>query len=237
MPIATVLLVADDLADQLPMPGTFARQGLTELPPADSVTVGLRLAREHYPDVILLDAGLLELEVAPFAGPPAPGKHPPVVILLRDRLRPVPPGGDGVINLPLDPEALAAKVVALAEQTWFARKMSDLDHLGGPPFIVEIIDTFVTQAAQGLARLRTGVDADDVKAVAGAAHSLKSSAANLGAERVRDAAGALEAEANRGASAAVLLQSLHALQEAFDRCRPILQQYRDQAATASPRGA
>src|SRR5262249_18736311 len=112
-------------------------------------------------------------------------------------------------------------------------KMLDLDHLGGPAFIVEMIDTFIGQATQAVARMRAAVQADDLVTVARAAHSLKSGAANLGAERLRDAATVLEAEATQHGSATVLLQGLRAREDACDCACQILRRHRDQAARAA----
>ncbi len=63
---------------------------------------------------------------------------------------------------------------------------------GGETLIVRMIDLFIEHAPVRLAAIRAGLAAGDSDSVERAAHSLKSSAANLGAERVQELSGLVE---------------------------------------------
>lgn len=67
-----------------------------------------------------------------------------------------------------------------------------LRRLGGDRLLARMLDLFLQNAPQRLATAREGRSRDDLEAVERAAHSLKSSAANIGAQRVRSAAERLE---------------------------------------------
>jgi two-component system sensor histidine kinase/response regulator len=59
-----------------------------------------------------------------------------------------------------------------------------LDEEGGPSLFLELIDLFVEDAATQLRTLRAALAAGDVKLLERAAHTLKSSSANIGASRM-----------------------------------------------------
>jgi CheY-like chemotaxis protein/HPt (histidine-containing phosphotransfer) domain-containing protein len=74
------------------------------------------------------------------------------------------------------------------------------EELGGDrAFLVELIDLFLEQAASMLADLQTAADADDQREVARIAHTLQSSAGNLGARRLQRLCAAAEAAGTPGA--------------------------------------
>jgi HPt (histidine-containing phosphotransfer) domain-containing protein len=81
---------------------------------------------------------------------------------------------------------------------------------GGESLVARMIDLFVEQGTLRLGQIRSGMADGDLDRVGQAAHSLKSSAGNLGAERLRALAGDLEERAGRGdgAEAAVLAAEL-----------------------------
>jgi len=61
------------------------------------------------------------------------------------------------------------------------QKLRTFQRPGGPDLVVQLIDLFFESAHQSMAQLRTAVAANDMTNLSRAAHSLKSSSANLGA--------------------------------------------------------
>ncbi|HVS17560.1 MAG TPA: Hpt domain-containing protein [Planctomycetota bacterium] len=59
-----------------------------------------------------------------------------------------------------------------------------LDDEGGPSLFLELIDLFVEDAAAQLQSMQSALAAGDVKTIERAAHTLKSSSANIGASRM-----------------------------------------------------
>ena len=111
----------------------------------------------------------------------------------------LPPG------IALDPEAIAR-----------------LRRLGGDLLARKMATLFLDLAPPRLAAAREGLGAGDLDQVRRAAHSLKSSAGNVGAYAMVEAAGRLEDEAERGAPAAELEALLAALTAAWDAALPEL---------------
>jgi len=64
------------------------------------------------------------------------------------------------------------------------RALQDLEDLGGPDFVRELSDQFMTDAAILLARLADAVAAQDEDAFRDEVHAMRSCAANIGARRV-----------------------------------------------------
>jgi two-component system, sensor histidine kinase and response regulator len=93
----------------------------------------------------------------------------------------------------IDPEALAR-----------------LREWGGDRLLAQMIHLFVESTPDRIRQIREGLDRDEVELVERGAHSLKSSAANLGAERLRELSGEMEDRAHRGdlAAAGTLLVPL-----------------------------
>ncbi|RIK38907.1 MAG: hybrid sensor histidine kinase/response regulator [Chloroflexi bacterium] len=69
---------------------------------------------------------------------------------------------------------------------------------GNPAHLRELIDGFLDDAPQLVAALRRGLETGDAAAIRLAAHSLKSNAADFGAERLRTLAQTLEQQAKAG---------------------------------------
>jgi HPt (histidine-containing phosphotransfer) domain-containing protein len=100
-----------------------------------------------------------------------------------------------------------------------------LQRLGGTKLLREMIDLFLAHAPGKVeAALQAGANGD-VVGVNRAAHSLKSSAANLGAHVVRDHAAELERVA-AGEVAGDIPRLLDALRDAFARARARLEDAR-----------
>lgn len=94
---------------------------------------------------------------------------------------------------------------------------SALDRLkewGGDKLLGQMIRLFLENAPGRMAQIRAGVNGGDVKESEKGAHSLKSSAANVGAHRVRSIAADMERVAAGGDPAAVLAL-LPSLESAF----------------------
>lgn len=85
-----------------------------------------------------------------------------------------------------------------------------LDRIGGDEFVVEMIELFLEHAPGRIAAVRSALDAGDLPAVRQAAHSLKSTAASLGARVVQATAEAIELHARDGAATPIppLLEEL-----------------------------
>lgn len=81
----------------------------------------------------------------------------------------------------IDPEALAR-----------------LEEWGGEGLLTQMIQLFLESTPERLAQIREGLERGDRELLERGAHSLKSSAANLGAERLRGLASAMEERAHRG---------------------------------------
>lgn len=69
---------------------------------------------------------------------------------------------------------------------------------GGERLLGQMIRLFLENSAQRMDQIRTGRDGTDLSEAGRGAHSLKSSAANVGAQRVRDLAAAMERLCNDG---------------------------------------
>ena len=70
--------------------------------------------------------------------------------------------------------------------------------IGGQEFLLEMIDLFLENAPQRIRAARDAVEAGDADGVYRAAHSLKSTAANLGARPLQRLAERLESRAAEG---------------------------------------
>jgi len=88
-----------------------------------------------------------------------------------------------------------------------AQVFAELQETTGADFVVELVDSFLEDAPQGLAGLRAAIAAGDADAFRRQAHSLKSNGVTFGAIAFADAARALEhtplAELGDGAAARV----------------------------------
>ena len=100
-----------------------------------------------------------------------------------------------------------------------------LQQAGGPTLVCRILDLFFEGAPKRLAAARLGLQEGDLEAMAREAHSLKSSAGQIGAKVVQEAASTLERLA-RAQEREVIPERLRALEEAFARLVPILEQHR-----------
>lgn len=78
------------------------------------------------------------------------------------------------------------------------KALARLEEWGGKRLVVQMIDLFMQHAPERVEALREGLQLGEVEGVERAAHSLKSTAANLGAEALSAAAGSAERAAGEG---------------------------------------
>jgi HPt (histidine-containing phosphotransfer) domain-containing protein len=101
--------------------------------------------------------------------------------------------------------------------------LADLARSGATGLVAELLDDFRTDVAVRLARLRTAVASGDAPVIKMEVHSIKGSAAQMGADGLAGACLQLEAEA-----------ATHHWNLAPDRVEPIQQQF-DQVCEAMRR--
>jgi HPt (histidine-containing phosphotransfer) domain-containing protein len=97
-----------------------------------------------------------------------------------------------------------------------------LRRLGGDVLAGRMASLFLELARQRLSEARSGLAAGDHDAVRRAAHSLMSSAGNMGANSVLEASGRLEDGAERGLPVEELNPIFAAVEHAFESARPEL---------------
>lgn len=112
-----------------------------------------------------------------------------------------------------------------------------LERVGGNDLVVEMIGLFLEHSPERIAAARVGAHARDLVAVYRAAHSLKSTAATLGAGSVQAAAQSLERQASMG-DASAIPPLLDELERCYQGARERLIAERDRRGSADePRGA
>ena len=114
--------------------------------------------------------------------------------------------------------------------------LEKLINIGGREFATKMIDLFLSYIPERLAEARAAVQAGDLVRVQRAVHPIKSSAANIGAQPLRDLAAHIEQLAidQRGESLAALLGELDA---AYAQVKARLEQQRETLATLENRVA
>ncbi|WP_342152071.1 ATP-binding protein [Methylorubrum sp. SB2] len=98
--------------------------------------------------------------------------------------------------LPATEQAPPAPVGALLDE----QTLANLNELGDRDFVAHVLRLYARQAPGALADLEAALGNGDAPAAARAAHSLKSMSANIGAARMKDTAGGIEASARAGAA-------------------------------------
>jgi HPt (histidine-containing phosphotransfer) domain-containing protein len=100
--------------------------------------------------------------------------------------------------------------------------LARLRKLGGDKFVGEMIDLFLSYGGKQVAEARAAWQAGNLAGVAAAAHALKSSAGNVGAEQVRKLAAQTEQSATHALTEAAAAD-VTALEQAFAEVRPRLE--------------
>ena len=111
--------------------------------------------------------------------------------------------------------------------------LENLHRLGGPKFVLKMIDLFLSYVAGKIAEARSALAAGDVRGVEKAAHPIRSSAANIGARHVQDLAQRLESQAAQKKSDG-LAQLVGELEQAFAALRPELEATKQSSLCQSP---
>ena len=81
--------------------------------------------------------------------------------------------------------------------------LARLRRMGGPEFVVKMIDLFIEEIPSRLAAARQGEQVGNWTAVADGAHSIKSSAMNFGAQTLSEIALKIEMDARAGKTAEI----------------------------------
>jgi len=85
-----------------------------------------------------------------------------------------------------------------------AAALDRLLRVGGQDFVIEMIDLFLLHAPERIAAAIAAAAAGDLVTVHRSAHSLKSTAANIGAVRLQALAAEVESSASTGASESIV---------------------------------
>lgn len=104
----------------------------------------------------------------------------------------------------------------------------------GSHFLLEIIDLFIAQGRERIAMAQEGVATGDAKAIIAAAHSLKSSAGNLGAAPLGVCAADIERRGSAGASIDALAPLVTPLAAEFATACTVLESTRAEFARRTP---
>lgn len=94
-----------------------------------------------------------------------------------------------------------------------------LKELGGSKLATDLVDMYLIRGSQLLAAISTGIDAQDFSAIKSAAHSLISSAGNLGGKKVSSISKLMETAATEGQFERIpdLFSNLLAAQDTFQQ--------------------
>ena len=145
--------------------------------------------------------------------------QPPAVLAASAAALPAVPAAVSVA------QAASPKTPAINPATLEALREFDPHGSGG--FAAELLQTFLTMAQPGLRSVENAVLAADSKALAAAAHTLKSAAANVGAQTLSDFYGQLELlgrEQKVNAAPALLDPLRQAHEQAVARIHEILEE-------------
>jgi len=104
--------------------------------------------------------------------------------------------------------------------------LARLNKIGGPDFVRKMINLFLEEAPKRLSAARNGERAGNLKAIADAAHSLKSSAGNFGADRLALTSEKIEL-LTRSNSSENLSSLLNDLDQEFAEIKAWLESQRD----------
>lgn len=112
----------------------------------------------------------------------------------------------------------------MSEPSDYAAQLQRLRKLGGEAFVQKMLVLFLQTAPPRVEAVRRAVEAGDWPGVEHAAHSLKSSAGNIGAERVRELADQMEQRADAGKTDGLAALAAE-LSEALDQAVGCLHQF------------
>ncbi|HEX6564586.1 MAG TPA: response regulator [Chthoniobacterales bacterium] len=189
---------------------------------ANSGVEALELMDRNGYDAVLMDVHMPALDgyatTAEIRKREAGTKHTWIIAMTAnalptDRAKCLAAGMDDYLSKPVSSAALAqvlARCPANSERIARSVDLTGLLESGLEDLLPQIIETFVASSAQTIQKARQALAAQDVTELQQCAHSLKGSAANLGANRLVDLCGQLEAHCRSGSlgSAPVLFLSI-----------------------------
>ena len=114
-----------------------------------------------------------------------------------------------------------------------AGAIARLDRIGGSGFVIEMIELFLENAPRRLDAARQAYDREDAAALHRAVHSLKSTAANLGARSLQATAESAESRA-RSEDMDAIPPLLDDLERDYEEAREALEAERDRLRSAGP---
>lgn len=101
-----------------------------------------------------------------------------------------------------------------------------LEEWGGQDLILKMLQLFLEHAPERMDQIRTGIDGESLEVAERGAHSLKSSAGNLGARRLQSLAAEVE-DLAAGGDAEGVLARLPDLETAYAEARAALSDVAD----------
>jgi len=218
-----------------------SRYQVTDYENGGAALAGLRRQK---PDLVLLDVSLPEMDgtevLRKIRGELALRDLPVIALtahaMAGDRQRLLESGFDDYVAKPIEDEALllgaiekllsrdVAPVVTSTEpRTLDPTALRRLQRLGDNTFVCKMIEVFLDYAGKKIAEARVAQAAGNLTGVEQAVHPLKSSAGNVGADRVRTLAVQIEELAERG-QAETLGVLLGELEQAFAALKPELEE-------------
>jgi CheY-like chemotaxis protein len=217
-----VLVAEDNAVNQKVALRQLERLGYAADVAANGLEAVAAVKRQHY-DLILMDCQMPEMDgfqaTAEIRRLQAEGRRTPIVAMTAnalqgDREKCLEAGMDAYI-----PKPVRLEVMAETLKRWDSRLdafvIAELKDLAGPDdkaFMAELAGTYLKDLPNRLAAIRAAVEARDAEALRQAAHALKGSSGNIGAQRLQKVCLRLE-DAGRAGSAevpAALLSDLDA---------------------------
>jgi PAS domain S-box-containing protein len=200
-----ILLAEDNSINQEVALGNLRKLGYDAEVVANGLEVLYAIESKHY-DIILMDCQMPELDgyetTRQIRQRERPGHHTRIIAMtanamVGDREKCLAAGMDDYVSKPLHRADLRAALERNAPQPTPPFVESILRGVvdGDSDELARLIDIFVATAPQSISKMRTALEAGDIKNLAMAAHTLKGSCASLGATTLRETCLRLEQDA------------------------------------------